>query len=300
MQRRKFIKETGLMAVGISFFGKVSWAEDKFIADTPTTTDILGPFYRPGSPVRTNINAAGYKGKLFHISGTLFKQDGKTPFKNGRIEIWQCDENKVYDNLSDEFRYRGAQITGADGKYHFVCMHPIPYPAGDDPDKLRPAHIHLLISGEGQQDLITQIYLEGDPHILEDLAAAAPDAVKRILKIQPLNAKEESVQFDIVLAKELKPADAVFKRLTGIYKMNDASIVEFYRQNDLLMMKWKSLLRIGLTYKGNNKFTGGYSESTTAIFELLPGSHTKVKVHFATVNVGAINMQGDKIFNYVG
>jgi catechol 1,2-dioxygenase len=300
MQRRKFIKETGLMAVGISFFGKVSRGEDKFIADTPTTTDILGPFYRPGAPIRTNINPFGYAGEIFHIYGTLFKEDGRTPFANARIEIWQCDENKVYDNLSDEFRYRGTQITGVDGKYHFICMHPIPYPAGDDPDKLRPAHIHLLISGEGQQDLITQIYLEGDPHILEDLAAAAPDAVKRILKIQPLNAKEESVQFDIVLAKELKPADAVFKRLTGIYKMNDASIVEFYRQNDLLMMKWKSLLRIGLTYKGNNKFTGGYSESTTAIFELLPGSHTKVKIHFATVNVGAINMQGDKIFNYVG
>jgi catechol 1,2-dioxygenase len=155
----------------------------------------------------------------------------------------------VYDKILDEFRYIGAQITGADGKYHFVCMHPIPFPAGDDPDKLRPALIHLLISGETQQDLITQIYLEGDPHIQEDLAAAAPDAVKRILKIKSLNTLEESVKFDIVLAKELKPANSVFKRLTGIYIMNDGSMVEFYRHNDLLMMKWKSLLRIGLSYK---------------------------------------------------
>jgi catechol 1,2-dioxygenase len=53
MQRRKFIKATSLMAVGISFLGKVSWSKDKFIANTTTTTDILGSFYRPGSPVRT-------------------------------------------------------------------------------------------------------------------------------------------------------------------------------------------------------------------------------------------------------
>jgi catechol 1,2-dioxygenase len=206
----------------------------------------------------------------------------------------------VYDNLSDEFRYRGTQITGADGKYHFICMHPIPYPAGDDPDKLRPAHIHLLISGEGQQDLITQIYLEDDPHIKKDLAAAAPDAVKRILKIKQGSSGEEIVEFNIVMAKEFRPVDSVFKKLCGVYKMNDGSMVEFYRQNDLLMMKWKSQLRIGLSYKGNNKFTGGYSESTTAIFELLPCSHTKVKIHFATVNVGAIDMEGDKVFDYVG
>jgi catechol 1,2-dioxygenase len=300
MQRRKFIKETGLLAVGISFFGKVSWGENKFIADTPTTTDILGPFYRPGAPIRTNINPFGYTGELFHIYGTVFKEDGKTPFANALIEIWQCDENKVYDNLSDEFRYRGTQITGADGKYHFICMHPIPYPAGDNPDKLRPAHIHLLISGEEQQDLITQIYLEGDPHIQEDPAAVAPDAVKRILKIKQGSSGEEIVEFNIVMAKEFRPVDSVFKKLCGVYKMNDGSMVEFYRQNDLLMMKWKSQLRIGLSYKGNNSFTGGYSNSTTAMFELLPGSHTKVKIHFATVNVGAIDMEGDKVFDYVG
>jgi catechol 1,2-dioxygenase len=300
MQRRKFIKETGLMAVGVSFFGKVSWAEDKFIADTPTTTDTLGPFYRPGAPIRTNINPFGYDGELFHIYGTVFKEDGKTPFKNARVEIWQCDENKVYDNVSDEFRYRGAQVTGESGGYYFTCMHPIPYSAGENTDKLRPAHIHLLVSGEGQQNLITQVYLEGDPHLQEDLAAAAPDAVKRILKIKRGSSGEEIVEFNIVMAKEFKPGDSVFKKLTGVYKMNDASMVEFYRNNDLLMMKWKSQLRIGLSYKGNNSFAGGYSNSTTAVFELSANNQIKVKVHFATINAGAIDMEGDKAFDYIG
>ena len=119
MQRRKFFKDTGMIAIGIGVFGKVSWSENRFVGDTATTTDILGPFYRPGSPIRTNINSKGYTGKLFHISGTVFKVDGKTPFSNCKLEVWQCDEHGVYDNLSDDYNYRGMQKTTARRKISF-------------------------------------------------------------------------------------------------------------------------------------------------------------------------------------
>ena len=52
MQRRKFIKSPGLVAVGIGVFGNVSWSRDEFIGENPTSTDMLGPFYRPGAPFR--------------------------------------------------------------------------------------------------------------------------------------------------------------------------------------------------------------------------------------------------------
>ena len=55
--------------------------------------------------------------------------DGKTPLKNCKIEIWQCDANKIYDNTSDEYKYRGTQYTDKDGKYNFITTHPVPYPA---------------------------------------------------------------------------------------------------------------------------------------------------------------------------
>lgn len=221
MERRKFLKDTGMIAIGIGMFGKVSWNGTSYIADTETTTDVLGPFYRPGSPIRTNINSKEYNGRLFHISGTVFKEDGKTPFKNCTVEVWQCDEHGIYDNTSDDYNYRGRQKTGVDGKYHFIGMHPIPYPIMDDKSVFRPAHIHMLVSGGGQQDLITQIYLEGDPHLEKDMGSMSPTAQKRILKIYKNNTNEESVQFDIVMAKEFKPANAVFEKLTGIYKMSD-------------------------------------------------------------------------------
>lgn len=298
MQRRKFIKETGMIAIGVGVFGNVTWSKDRFIGDTPTTTDVLGPFYRSGAPTRSNINPKEYSGQIFHVSGTVFKEDGKTPFSNALMEIWQCDENRVYDNISDEFKYRGSQKTGVDGKYHFIGMHPIPYPAGENSDLWRPAHIHLLISGEGQQDLITQIYLKGDPYLQKDIASASPNAIKRILNITKNSKNEEAVRFDITMAKEFKPDDSVYEKLAGVYKMNDKSMMEFYRDGDLLFMKWNSQIREGLCYKGKNTFAGGIKNLTTANFQLQTNNGVKVTVHFKTIISGELDFEGTKIFKY--
>ncbi len=298
MQRRKFIQNSGFAAIAIGVFGNVAWSRDRFIGDTPTTTDVLGPFYRPGAPMRNNINSKGFIGKPFHISGTVFKEDGKTSFKNCMIEIWQCDENRVYDNISEEYRYRGAQKTGNDGKYHFICMHPIPYPAAENSPIWRPAHIHLLVSGERQQDLITQIYLEGDPYLGKDIASMSPQAVKRILKIKRNATNEESIQFDIVMAKEFRPDKTVFAKLSGVYKMSDKSYMEFYEKDDLLIMKWNSQIREGLSYKGNNTFSGGVDNLTTANFQLQKNNEVNVKVHFKSITMGEIDLEGIKTFKY--
>lgn len=298
MKRREFFKDTGLVAIGIGVLGKVSWSNDRYVGDTPTTTDLLGPYYRPGAPARININAKGYTGKQFHISGTVFKPDGKTPYKDCTIEIWQCDENEVYDNLSPDYNYRGKQTTGADGKYHFIGMHPIPYPVMPGSPLMRPAHIHLLVSAPGQQDLITQIYLEGDPHLKKDIGAKSPDAVKRILKISRNSKNEEAINFDIVMAKEFKPDNAAFEKLTGVYQMNDGSIMEFYRREDFLFLKWNSQIWEGLSYKGNNNFSGGADKSTIANFELLSNGSVKVKVNVMSIIKGEMNLEGEKVFEY--
>lgn len=298
MQRRKFFKDTGMIAIGIGVFGKIRWSADRYVGDTATTTDILGPFYRPGAPIRSNINSKGYTGKLFHISGTVFKEDGKTPFSNCKVEIWQCDENRIYDNLSDEYNYRGTQVTGANGKYHFTGMHPIPYPAVKDSNIWRPAHIHLLVSGAGQQDLITQVYLEGDPHLEKDMGSMSPQAVKRILKITMNNANEEAIQFDIVMAKEFKPDKTVFDKLSGVYKMSDNSSMEFYKKDDLLIMKWNGQIWEGLSYKGNNTFSGGAGNSAEVKFQLLAKGEVKATIHLGSIIKGEVFLEGTRTFNY--
>jgi catechol 1,2-dioxygenase len=71
MNRRAFIRDTGKTAVAISVFGGIQWNHTHFVGDTPTTTDILGPFYRPGAPFRSNINPPGFSGFFLNFSATL-------------------------------------------------------------------------------------------------------------------------------------------------------------------------------------------------------------------------------------
>ena len=301
MQRRKFIQHTGMFAVGVGVFGSISWDKEKFVGDTATTTDILGPFYRPNAPLRVNINPPGYSGSLFHLSGTVFKQDGKTPFTNCLVEIWQCDEHKVYDNTSDDFGYRGSQRVGSYGKYHFITTHPLPYPLSEGSDIYRPAHIHMRISGDGQQDLITQIYFKDDPYLEKDPSSNSPEAINRILKIKANSKKEEMVTFDVVMQKEFKPSAEVYNKVSGIYEMNNESLIEFYKAGDMLMIKRNGQIVEGLSYKGNNTFIGGSGGSNTrkAVFDLQEGGTVKVKIDYHNAYSSKdITMEGVKTFKY--
>jgi catechol 1,2-dioxygenase len=299
MHRRTFIRDTGKTAIAISVFGRIHWNRSHFVGDTPTTTDILGPFYRPGAPFRVNINPPGFSGELLHFSGTVLREDGKTPFQNCLVEIWQCDADQHYDNTSDDYLYRGAQKTDASGKYTFITTQPVPYPIEEGSSIYRPAHIHMRIAGEGQQDLITQIYFKGDSIIKDDPSASAPTAVNRILSITANNRKEKHLRFDVVMSKEFKPEDEVFKRLIGVYIMNDHSAMEFYREGDLLFMKWNGQIREALSYKGNNAFSGGIDNATTARFEVQPDQKVKVIIHYyAPARRKEFDLEGIKAFKY--
>src|SRR3569623_2126970 len=103
MHRRTFIKNSTLTAISVSAFGALNWNGKNFEGDTPTTTDILGPFYRPGAPLRTNLRLPGSKGLPIVLKGKIFRDDGKTPINAAFVEIWHCNENQLYDNTSDNY-----------------------------------------------------------------------------------------------------------------------------------------------------------------------------------------------------
>src|SRR5450755_2701029 len=184
MDRRTFVKNSSLVALSVGAFGKIVGRNNFYFADSPTTSDILGPAYRPGAPLRMNINPPDFTGTALHIKGTIYKSDGKTPFENCSIEIWQCLKDGSYDMVSDNYNYRGQIKTNKDGGYHFITTHPVAYTINKDKTVFRAEHIHLLISGGwGEQDLITQIYFKGDKHIAEDRYALSPGSTGRILEI---------------------------------------------------------------------------------------------------------------------
>jgi protocatechuate 3,4-dioxygenase beta subunit len=276
MQRRTFIKNSTLTVISVSAFGALNWNGKHFEGDTPTTTDILGPFYRPGSPLRTNLRLPNSNGAPIVLKGYIFREDGKTPVNNALVEIWHCDEKEVYDNTSDEYKYRGGQKTKADGKYEFKSILPVPYKADPkDETSWRPAHIHMRVSVPNQQDLITQIYFKGGKYIDTDKWASDPKAVNRILSISKNNSAESEIIFNVIMSKEIPLDKKVYDKITGLYDIGDNNFIEFIKNDDLLFMKQNGQFRASLEYIGNNTFEGGigYPKAT---FELQNDGSVKV------------------------
>ena len=296
MQRRQFIRQSAYVAMGVSVFGNISWNKDHFVGDSPTTSDILGPFYRPGAPIRENINPIGYTGKLFHLEGIVYKTDG-SPFENSLVEIWQCDENRLYDNISDEFKYRGAQKTKADGKYHFITTHPIPYQRESDPNLYRPAHFHLRVSGKGQRDLITQIYFKGDPHISSDPPATASQMSNRVVAVGKNRKGEEQLIFNIIMSEPYTDKTFDYEKIVGLYRMDNKSTMEFFRSGDTLFWKWNGQILDGLVHKGNNEFVSGLN-NVNAKFDI-SGREAKLEFYFKhPLTAIETKLQGSRYLRY--
>ncbi len=292
MQRRTFIKNSSLIVLSTSVFGNLSWNGKNYEGDTPTTTDILGPFYRPGAPLRTNLRLDNSNGKPIVLKGTIYKVDGKTPIKNALVEIWHCDVHEVYDNTSDEYRYRGGQITKGNGNYEFKSILPVPYKAtpGDE-SSWRPAHIHLRISVPEQQDLITQIYFKGDKYVDTDTWASAPQAVNRILTISENALGESTIVFNVNMAKEIALDKKVYDKIKGFYQMGRKK-VEFNNMDDLLFVKFNGQLVASLKYIGNNTFEEKI-EQAKVVFEFLPNDITK-----ATIEYYGDKMTGERFLKF--
>ena len=166
-------------AVAISASGFIRFDGKKYVGDCETTTDIIGPFYRPDSPVRNNLVIPGEPGTLVELSGLIKHTDCITPYKKAKVELWQCDNSGHYDNASNEFRYRGTTFTDGAGHYAFHTILPVPYNDAGGP--MRPAHFHLMITGEGYLPLITQLYFTDDPYLTKDPYSNSPNAKKRMM-----------------------------------------------------------------------------------------------------------------------
>jgi protocatechuate 3,4-dioxygenase beta subunit len=290
MKRRSFIKTSALMAISVSAFGSIHWNGSKFIGNSPTTTDILGPFYRPGAPMRSNIVPSGSQGIPMNLVGTIFKEDGRTPVSNAMIEIWQCDEKEYYDNISDEYLFRGALKTDVDGAYEFNTIVPVPYKANPDNEKSwRPAHIHMRVSVPEQQDLITQIYFKGDEYIENDSSASSPQSVDRILEIGKNSSGVSTVTFDVIMNKEFPLEDSVYKKIEGLYEMDSDSMIEFVKVGDLLYVKRNGQLMEGLKYIGENTFEGGLGYLKVS-FEMLDKGGCKATVAFGKKIISGVKM----------
>jgi protocatechuate 3,4-dioxygenase beta subunit len=106
----------------------------------PTPPDAEGPFYKAGAPVRADV------GDGYLLEGVVRSAAGCAPIAGAQIEFWMAGPDGQY---TDD--YRATQLVGEDGAYRFESNFPPPYSG-------RPPHIHLRVSAEGYQTLVTQHY----------------------------------------------------------------------------------------------------------------------------------------------
>jgi protocatechuate 3,4-dioxygenase beta subunit len=253
MSRRAFIRNTALCAVAVSVHGFVRPEGDHFTGDCETTSDILGPFYRPGSPVRNNLVIAGEPGARIELSGMIRHKDCVTPCKNAKVELWHCDGKGVYDNATDAFKYRGTTYADDKGRYAFQTILPVPYDAGGG--LIRPAHFHLMITAEGYMPLVTQLYFSGDQNISKDAFASNPAAKNRILKTEQGKDGGQKVTYHVSMSRTLAAEPASLDKLTGIYvdEKDKNKTTELFSKDGFLWVK-NEVYGQHFEYRGNNKF----------------------------------------------
>ncbi|RDB07414.1 dioxygenase family protein [Runella aurantiaca] len=286
MKRRTFLKTSALSAIAVSTTGFVRLEDDRYVGDCETTSDILGPFYRPDSPIRSSLVIKGEKGAPIELFGKIKHDDCITPYKNAKIELWHCNGNGVYDNESADFKYRGTLYSDNGGNYSFKTILPVPYGEGNN---YRPAHFHMMISAEGYQPLVTQLYFTGDPWLEKDSSSASPTAKRRILEVQNLKDGSKKVSFDVSMAKKLAAEPAALDRLIGIYvNEKDANKkTELIKKDKQLWIKGDKAngmpFGMNLEYITNNTFTiSGVPPKyqLSFAFEVMPSGAIKMMENF--------------------
>ncbi|MDX1760716.1 MAG: hypothetical protein R3218_01040 [Christiangramia sp.] len=251
MKRREFAKMTSLGVIAISTTGFINFNGKNYVGDCETTSDILGPFYRPDSPERDNLVIKGMPGALVELSGKVRHQDCTTPYKNAKVELWHCSNDEVYDNDTEEYRYRGTTYCDESGNYKFLTQMPVPYDAGGG--EIRPAHFHLMFSAPGYQSLITQIYFEGDEFLDNDPSTLSPRAKRRILKIDK-TGDVHKIAFDCNMSEKLKASDNALNKIIGKYKnLETGEINEFFKRDGELWVK-NEIFGKKFGYTGKNTF----------------------------------------------
>jgi hydroxyquinol 1,2-dioxygenase len=190
-----------------------------------TEATVLGPFfahgakeYGYGADLR---EGATMKGEDVWVSGRVTSIDGK-PIANAALDIWQAKADGIYDLQTEgEFELRGRVKANAKGEYAFKSYKPKFYsipmdgPVGafvsrTSNNHMRPAHMHAIVSAPGYQQVITHVFVDGDPYLDGDAVFAVKNSlIGKYKKMSDAEAKKvglpagsKKVEFDFKLSPQ--------------------------------------------------------------------------------------------------
>jgi protocatechuate 3,4-dioxygenase beta subunit len=134
MEKKSLLLATVLLASGLAA-GASSAAPCR-----PTEPDMLGPFYKPGAPLRSSV------GTGYLLQGKIRSSQDCSPVPRATIEFWLAGPDGQYDD-----GHRATVRSDVAGTYRFESELPPPYSG-------RPPHIHVRVVAQGYRTLVTQHY----------------------------------------------------------------------------------------------------------------------------------------------
>lgn len=213
--RQEFI----LLSDTIGLSALVNLMHGRTAIEEGTDSSLLGPFYRENAPKLRcgDCIASRPDGPATALWGRVVSADG-TPLAGATVSIWQTSAHGLYDTQMDgaPIDYRGVFNTDEQGRYWLRTVLPVGYgipmdgPVGalakaQKRHGMRPAHVHYLVSAPGYRELVTALYLEGDPHLTDDTVFGV--SADLVAAVQPADpdcpiADLPTIRFDLKLARE--------------------------------------------------------------------------------------------------
>jgi hydroxyquinol 1,2-dioxygenase len=213
--RQEFI----LLSDTLGLSALVNIMHDKTKLEAATGASLLGPFFRenaprfePGGQIAKQVNGAEIAlfGRVTNIDGA--------PLANAQLVVWQTAADGRYDIQKEgqTMDCRGTFHANGDGTYLILTVRPLGYyipldgPVGgmvqaQNRHGMRPAHIHFLISAPGYRELVTALYVAGDPHLEDDVVFGASGDLVAEIREDDANSPIKgvpSIHFDFSLSRE--------------------------------------------------------------------------------------------------
>ena len=128
-----------------------------------TPPDILGPYFLPNSPKRTDL-LADETGPVITLTGIVQDKKG-FPLPNCKLDFWMANTKGVYSGFADQGTEgadycRGHTFTDDEGNFQVRFRKPGHYKISDTEE--RTAHVHLQYKPTNGPVQTTQLYFADD------------------------------------------------------------------------------------------------------------------------------------------
>jgi len=191
LTRRRILATGAFAATGLAFATGDGFAQGLaptpacHDGDEPTLPEIEGPYFKPKSPLRSDLRETGIAGRPVELFGVVLTRACR-PVANALVDLWHADDAGAYDNKG--FHWRGHVFTDAQGRYSFRTILPGLYPG-------RTRHYHVKVQAANRPLLTTQLYFPDEAQNRID-EFFHPELVMQVaLANDALRAR-----FDVVLA----------------------------------------------------------------------------------------------------